>query len=140
MKETIFHAFNDFKARSREMKEEYYIQDRKMIRIGFEGKIVDLANVSELQTKLTSEHYETCHELGRAAYISSIDAYKSPSARSSGTCFPIFQAKAITNFDVKDSFVFNFKIIIPKSDPSKIRVEEQKIRTYDISEIKGLKL
>lgn len=137
IKETIFHAFNDFSARSKKMAEEYYIQDRKMIRIGFNGKNVDLTAYSELKQELISNTYTTCHSLGKYAFENSIDSYKVPSARSSGLCFPIFNSKSITNFDIKQSFIFNFQIIISKKDPSQIRVEEIKSRVYNSSEFEG---
>lgn len=137
IKETLYHAFNDYKARFNQMDEDEYIQDRKMIRIGFHGKCVDLTTIKDLTEELTSSAYNTCQSLGQHAVRNSIDSYKAPSARSSGICLPIFNPKSITDFDIKNSFIFNFQIIISKKNPTQIKVEEIKSRLYDISEIQG---
>ncbi|MFZ4712561.1 MAG: RES family NAD+ phosphorylase [Bacteriovoracaceae bacterium] len=139
IKEVLFHTLNDFHDRKKAMKEDYFIRDRKMIRIGFKGNLIDLTNTGELKDEITKESYVTCQSLGGQCSKNSVDALLTPSARSNGTCIPILNPKSINSFENHKSFVFNFQIIISKKDPSKIRVEEIKTLVFESSEIANFK-
>lgn len=133
-KEVIYHALNDFNTRRHEMLEEEFVRDRKMIRIGFEGTFLDLIGQEKLKNELISVEYDTCRELAIEARKNGYAALRVPSARSDGVCLPIFDEKSLYPFSSKASFVYNFKIVIKKNNPTEVIVENNDIKTYQSSD------
>lgn len=121
--EAIFYAVKEFSERLKDMKEDKFSIDRKMVTFDFEGELIDLFPHTQITPHLISEDYSFCQEIGRELY-KKIHAFKSPSARKkNGICLPIFNKSSIKNFHQKDSFKYNFRISIFKNDPDNIVVE-----------------
>lgn len=132
IQEIIYHRFKeDFELfKNPKITDPFIVHQRAMFKAKcHDSCMVDLMREKKLYSKLISNDYSFCHQLGKWGIKSQIDCFFTPSARKSeGICTPIFNPVII-----QDSFIYyfdliiyrNFEIELKKSTVKKIKAPKE---------------
>lgn len=125
IQEALFRSYN-FSKEDFEKENFPIVVERKMFSASIRtNACIDLRGMKQ-DTKLTSENYAFCQDLGRKAVKESTGMYLTPSARKEGgTCTPVFDSKCIQ----KDDALYFLKFIFLSSNDVRVTRDVDELLT-----------